>query len=339
MKNVTIHEVARQAEVSIATVSRVINNHHVEPKTAAKVNRAIRDTGYVPDAIARGMRRGKSFAIGYIVSDISNGHFTIAAKYLEETLGKEGYSLIVCSTRDDREREMKQLRLLASKKVDGLVINVSGANNDVIVKLSQRLPVVLLSRKIADPGFKGDFVGSDGFQGAYALGRHVLSMGHRHIGLIRGPQHLSTGVERYNGFVTALKESGISLPESMIHLGDHYEESGWVGAERLLGASQPPSILIAMNNPMALGALAYLRQQEVRVPEGVSFAAYGNISNRDLLYVPPTTISEKPEQEGKLAGEILLRRIADMDATPLHTSVPGELLIGNSIQRVGVSLF
>ncbi len=335
MTKVTIHDIARLAEVSIATVSRVLNNNdRVEPKTAARVRRIIAETGYVPDNIARGMRQRKSYAIGYIVSDISNVHFTIAAKHLEEALAAEGYSLIVCSTGGDSHRELQHLRLMMSKKVDGLVINISGRNDDEVIDLSRKLPVVLLSRKIHDPAFQGDFVGSDAFQGAYELGRHVLAMGHRRIGLIRGPHNISTGSERYNGFITALKEEGLELPGELIYPGDYYQQSGWLGAETLLRLSDRPTVLVAMNNTMALGVLNYLKQHTFRVPEDVSFAAFGIFSNRELLYVSPAAINEKPDEEGKLAGELLLRRIANRNATPMTALVPAPLLPGNSIRKL-----
>lgn len=338
MKKVTIHDVAKHAEVSIATVSRAINNsHYVDPETIARVRRAVKETGYFPDTIARGMRSRKSYAIGYVVSDISNAYFTAAAKAVEEALENDGYSLIVCSTGGDKNKEAKQLRLLMSKKVDGLIINVSGKNDALVAELARRIPVVLLSRKIDAPAFPGDFVGNDGFQGAYELGRHVLAMGHRRIGLIRGPQSISTGPERFNGFITALREGGVDLPEARIHAGDHYQQSGSDGAEALLGATPPPTILVAMNNAMSLGALTYIKQRGLRVPDDISFAAYGDIFNRELLYVNPTTIGQNSRQEGKLAGELLMRRIADNAATPMTALVPSHLLEGNSIKKLACS--
>ena len=335
MKKVSIHDVAKRARVSIATVSRVINNnYYVKPDIVARVKRAVKETDYYPDTIARGMRSRKSYAIGYVVSDISNSYFTVAAKAVEEALGNEGYSLIVCSTGDDINKEANQLRLLMSKKVDGLIINSSGLNDSMVASLSHQVPVVLLSRKIGLPSFAGDFVGCDEFRGTYELGRYVLAMGHRRIGLIRGPDTFSTGVERFNGFMTALREGDVNLPKSMIYYGDHRQQSGLDGARALLGTAKPPTILVAMNNAMALGALTYIKQCGLSIPEDVSFAAHGDIINRELFYVSPTTISQNSSQEGKLAGELLMRRIVDNGATPVIVSVPSHLLEGCSIRKI-----
>ena len=332
MKRITIHDVAKQSDVSIATVSRVLNNNNrVDSRTATKVRRVIDQLGYVPDNLARGMRHKKTYAIGYIVSDIANVHFTVAAKYLQEYLAREGYSLMLCSTGGDKDRELQHLRLMQAQQVDGLLVNVTGKNDDIIAELSQRLPIVLLSRKIYDKTFKGDFVGSDAFQGAYELGRYILSMGHRRIGLIRGPMEVSTGSERLRGFMSALDEQNVAVDDALIYPGNYYQDSGWLGAEKLLATPEPPTVLVAMNNTMAFGVLSYLKKHNYRVPEDISCAAFGNMVNRELLYVNPAAISEKPDLEGKLAGELLLRRIADLDATPITALVPGELLPGNSI--------
>ncbi|MCD8139272.1 MAG: LacI family transcriptional regulator [Planctomycetaceae bacterium] len=215
-KRVTIHDVAKAARVSIATVSRVVNNTAaVDAETAARVRRAVKQIGYIPDPLARGMRSNKSYAVGYIVSDISNGHFTVAAKAVEGEFERAGYSLIVCSTDGDPRKEERQLRLLVSKKVDGIIINVSGGNDAMVAELSKRVPMVLFSRQI-DDGFHGDYVGNDNFHGAGELARHVLDYGHRRIGLIRGPENISTGPERYNGFVSVLAAAGVTLPPDMV---------------------------------------------------------------------------------------------------------------------------
>ncbi len=336
MKKITIHDIARQAQVSIATVSRVLNKSHgVSPQTVTKVRRVISENGYFPDNSARGMRHSKSYAIGYIVSDISNNHFTVAAKFLEQTLAEEGYSLIVCSTGGDKKKEKDHLHFMMSKKIDGLVINVSGHNDDLVVKLSRQVPVVLIARKINNEAFQGDFVGNDGFQGAYELGRHMLSMGHRRIGLIRGPSTISTGHERYSGFMAAVQEQGLTLEESLIYPGDYYRESGWSGTQQLLALPVPPTAVVVLNPTMALGALAYIKQSGLSIPGDVSFAAYGNIANHELLYVNPTTIREHPEHEGKLAGERLLLRIAGKDTAPVKALTPSQLLAGNSVRMIG----
>ena len=335
-KKATIRDVAKQANVSIATVSRVVNkNYYVDPDTILKVEKAIRDTGYYPDAIARTMRRNVSFTIGLVVSDLNNTHFTLIAKMLDQVIEEQSYNLIVCSSDGNKESENRYLRTLMSKKVDGLVMHTNGDNDALIAELSRQIPIVLIYRKIQDEGFVGDFVGSEDFDGAYRLARHVLSFGHRRIGLITGDLSISTGRERYAGFMKALKEAGIRLSPSMMFSGSYHFESGLEGAKKLLAARQSPSILVALSNALAMGVMTYMKERQILIPGDISFASFGDLSNWELLYVQPTIIRQYPSRVGKFAGQLLLKRIADRNRPPEVTLVPSPLIHGNSIARVG----
>lgn len=144
MGNVTIKDVAKLAGVSIATVSRVINdNYYVSPEIKEKVLQAIEDLDYYPNYVARSLKSEKTNSIGFLVSDISNTYFTTMAKALEDVIHKKNYSLIVCSTEDKKEKELAYLKLLISKKVDGLILNTTGKNDELIAELSKQLPIVL----------------------------------------------------------------------------------------------------------------------------------------------------------------------------------------------------
>lgn len=335
-KKTTIRDVAKKANVSIATVSRVVNkNYYVDPETTQKVEKAIRDTGYYPDAIARTMRRNVSFTIGFVVSDLNNTHFTLIAKMIDQTIQKQDYNLIVCSSDGDTQSENRYLRTLMSKKVDGLVVHTNGDNDDLVTELSRQVPIVLVYRKIADQEFWGDFVGSEDFDGAYRLARHVLSYGHRNIGLINGDLLLSTGRERFAGFQQALKEAGVRLSPSMVFNGNYHFESGIEGAKKLLSGAKRPSIIVALSNALAMGVMTHLREQSVSIPGDISFASFGDLSNHELLYVKPTIIRQYPARVGEVAAELLLRRIADRSKKPEIVRVPSPLMPGDSIARIG----
>ena len=191
--------------------------------------------------------------------------------------------------------------------------------------------VILLYRHSKAPVFFGDYVGNDDFDAAYKLGRYILEMGHRNIGLICGPQNLTTGVERHNGFLKAMSESGIIVPKSMVFFGDFYQESGINGARKLLTAKKKPSLLAVMNNAMAFGVMTYLRQSGIEVPETVSMVSLGDIVNRELLYFLPTVISQNPLEIGKIAGRFLLQRILNPNKKPESVMIPGKIVIGNSV--------
>ena len=332
MARKTIHDVANSAGVSIATVSRVINNNYpVDAATREKVERAIRETGYYPDAAARTMRGNNSFVIGYVISDISNSHFTIIAKALEDGIGSASYNLVVCSTGGDRLREEDLLRTLMARKVSGLIINTSGENDVLIARISREIPVVLIYRQVADPSFRGDYVGNDDYEGAYRLAKHALDMGHRRIGLICGPQNLTTGVRRREGFLSAFGELGLKFPKSLVHYGDFYQESGVEGARKLTSGRNRPTLLAVMNNAMAMGVMTYFRSNGISVPGDMSFVSYGDINNRELLYFMPTVLAQNPKRIGELAADFLAQRMVNPAKEGQSVTLSGELILGDSV--------
>lgn len=335
-KKNTIHDVAQEAGVSIATVSRVINgNYPVDVLTRERVEKAIRETGYYPDAAARTLRGNNSFVIGYVISDISNSHFTVIAKAIEDRVDTSKYNMIVCSTRSDKRREDNFLRTLMARKISGLIINSSGMNDALLAKISREIPVVLIYRQVADPAFRGDYVGNDDFEGAYRLAKYALDMGHRCIGLICGPQSVTTGVNRHDGFLSAFKEYGVKFPKSMIYYGDFQEESGLEGARKLMSGQKKPTLIATMNNAMAIGAMSHLFTSGIAVPNDVSFLSYGDIQNRELLYFQPTVLAQKPQRIGELAAEFLMQRLLNANKAAQNTTLSGELVIGNSVSRRG----
>ena len=263
MRQPGIADVARAARVSSATVSRVVNgNYSVAATTKARVLRAIARLGYQPNAVARSLKVTRTKIIGFLVSDISNLHFTAMARAIEDRISAAGYNLIVCSTDGLRERELAYLRTLMGRRVDALIINKTGLNDPHIGDISRAIPIVLVDRRIRRTvSFRGDFVGSDNRRAAALLTGHLLELGHRRIGMINGPVTLSTGRERYAGFVQAMAGRGVDAGRGypLRYDGDFNEGSGSKGAEALLSLHPGPTALIVMNNAMLLGALKRLR--------------------------------------------------------------------------------
>jgi LacI family transcriptional regulator len=330
----TIKDVAKKAGVSIATVSRVVNkNYYVSPGIEQKVRDAIEATGYYPDSIARSLKSKATQTIAFIVSDISNIHFMFMARAIEDVVSRKTYNIIACSTEDDKNRELAYLETLISKKIDGLIINTTGKNNGFISAISQHLPVVAVNRRIRDPGYRGDFVDTHNVKGAYDLTRHVIEFGHRRIAVINGPQELSTGVERFQGFKKALVESGVELPVEYVFEGDFRDRSGFEGSKTLMRLTNRPTAIIAMNNNMAIGALKFLRPSGVRIPQDVSLAAYGNIENIELMYVQPTHVTQDPYMIGTRAGEMIIERIITRSLLPREVILEPHLVTGSSVQE------
>lgn len=337
MGNSTIKDVAKHAGVSIATVSRVINqNYYVSPEIQEKVSQSIKELNYYPNSVARSLKSDVTYTIGFIVSDISNNYFTSMAKAIEDVLNIKEYNIIVCSTENLKDKELQYLKLLIGKKIDGLILNTTGKNDEFITKLSQSLPIVLINRKIHNNGFSGDFVDSNNFEGGYMLTNHLILAGHRKIAIINGDLSVSTGWERFQGFRRAMLEIGIDPEKDKNYRydGDFTIDSGYQGAAQIYGIADKPTAVIVMNNVMALGALKYFRKHDINIPQDISVASYGDIENIELMYIQPSTVTLNAWMIGNKAGEMLLERVKEKSINKREIIYMPQLVVGKGVKEI-----
>ncbi len=338
MGSSTIKDVAKLAGVSIASVSRVINkNYTVGPEIEQKVLNAIKILNYYPNSVARSLKSNTTYTIGFVVSDISNNYFTVLSKAIEDVIESQHYNLIVCSTDGKKDKEYTYLKLLLEKKVDGIILNTTGENDSFIASLSKKIPIVLCHRKINAKDFKGDLLDSDNINGVYSLTKHLISFGHRKIGIINGLQNVSTGKERFEGFKKAMQEIGIDVNNNYkFRFDEDFSlEGGYQGAAELMKLKDKPTAVIAMNNEMMVGALKYFRTHNINIPDTFSVASYGDIINADLLYVQPSIVTLNPWVIGKKMGELIMERIEtqnDIDNREIRY-VP-QLIPGNGVKMI-----
>ena len=311
MANVTIRDVAKDAGVSTATVSRVVNNcSTVNEALRERVNISIKKLGYYPNSIARTLKSNSSKTVGFVVSDIANDFFAGMVRSVEDVLSKSGYNLIVCSTDSNQQREKDYLYLLQEKKVDGIIINISGKNDELITEMSQRLPIVLFSRKIKNPSFKGDFVDNDNYTGIALLTKHLLSLGHKKIGLLNGQPYVSSAAERYEAFCSTMEGADIRINEDYpyIYNGNFNRiGTGVSGAKELF--ERGATAILATNNILALGALQFCRGANIDVPSQLSLASFGKICNYEYLYIQPSYVDLFPAAMGTRLSELMIERI------------------------------
>lgn len=339
MRNITIKDVAKEAGVSIATVSRVLNgNSFVSTELKAKVNAAISKLNYYPNSIARSLKNESTLTIGLIVSDISNPFFTTIARSVEDIIRPQNYNLIVCSTDNQQDKEYAYLQLLMEKKVDGIILNTTGENCDFIASISHNIPIALCGRKVNSLSFHGDLVDSDNITGSYELTQHMIHMGHKKIGIINGQKKVSSSYERMEGFCKAMLTLGIRADESYPYLfnGDFNRiESGYQGAQFLLNRPDPPTAIVAMNNELVIGALSYCKEHQIRIPEDVSIGCYGEIVNADLLYVQPSYVTLSPWTMGKRLAELIIERIeSDKELPNREVRFSTILHVGNGVRQI-----
>lgn len=338
MQNVTVKDVAKAAGVSIATVSRVINNNYfVSKDLEQKVMNAIKQLNYYPNSVARSLKNKSTLTIGFLVSDISNNFFTIMSRAIEDVIQQHSYSLLVCSNDNKQEKEYAYLKLLLEKKVDGIIINTTGKNDEFISDISKKIPIVLCGRKITDPNFIGDFVDSDNISGSYDLTSHLINLGHRKIGIINGLTSVSSGSERFEGFQKAMKMIGMDIDSDYKYKydGSFDIEGGYKGAAKLMESDDHPTAIVVTNNEMSTGALKYFRTHNIRIPEDVSIASFGNIVNEDLLFVQPSCVRMNTWIMGKKQAELIVERIETKNQLPnREIRYSTQLIVGNGVKQI-----
>ncbi|QHQ59664.1 substrate-binding domain-containing protein [Anaerocolumna sedimenticola] len=336
-QKITIKDVAERSGVSVATVSRVLNdNYFVTSDIKQKVLKAVDELGYIPNSIARSLKMNTSGIIGYITSDISNGYHIMIAKAIEDIIKPNNYNLIVCSTGNDKDVEERYLKLLLGKSIDALVLNTCGKNDSFILHINKTLPMVLVNRRLNTPGFHGDFADCNNDLGMYLLTKELTDKGHRKILLMEGPPNLSNTKERFNGFQKAMEEIGIDVTKNypFRYEGDYSLKSGYEGIKFMQNLPLEPTAVLATNNAMTLGALKALKEFQIPVPDQISIAGFNGIDNLELMTTRPTVADYDPYKIGLAAGKAILERIEDNTIDNREYIFSPTMIHGNAIIRI-----
>ena len=311
----SIHDVAKRAGVSAATVSRVLaDKPHVRPEVREHVLKIVGEIGYQPNRSARRLRGSSSDVIGLIVSDLQNPFFISVVHGMEEVAYENHMSTLLCNTGEDLNRQQINLNVMQAENVAGLILapcplTQASALNSV---RQSGLPLVVLDRTIE--GLDADIVQVDNIRGAYTAVKHLIDLGHQRIATIVGLPSLSTGRERLRGYQDALKDAGISVDPALVKRGDSQKETGYILARELMLSDEPPTALFVGNSLMTLGALQAMRELNVRVPQDLALVGFDDMPWSSELCPPLTAISQPTYELGREAVDLLLRRLAEPNA-------------------------
>jgi LacI family transcriptional regulator len=309
----TIEDVAKQAGVSIATVSRVINGGPgVGDDTRKRVEAAIAALDYQPNPAARSLRSNRSRIIGLLVSDIQNPFFAGLIRGVEDEALRNEYSLILCNTNESPQREQQYLDVLYVERVAGVIVvpTRDHLGDDTRKRFRERgVPVVAVDRRVKDRDI--DAVLTDNVRGAYEAVSHLIANGYRRIGVITGPLTVTTGHERLEGYRQALRDSGIPLDPALERSGPFSVASGREGTEQMLALDPRPDALFTTNNLLTLGALHAGHDRKLRVPGDVALVGYDDIQWAELGTGSLTTITQPAYELGSAAARRLFQRMRD----------------------------
>jgi LacI family transcriptional regulator len=324
----TIKDVAALAGVSYTTVSHVINNSRPVSQTARiRVQAAIEKLKYVPSAVARSLRHNATSTIGLLISNNTNPFFSELARGIEDACYRNSYSVLLCNSDDDPVRQEAYLKVMLQRRIDGLIVSSTGHDPFLAARLREAgIPVVIVDRPL--PELDADVVLSDHHLGGQLAARHLIEQGHRVIAFIGGPLDSSPTIERLDGFQSVLQESGLHL-HSVLE-SDFTTEGGYKAARRLLRTLHP-SAVFAGNDLIAIGALRYVREQNIRVPEKLSIIGFDGIELGRYVHPAITTIDQRIRELGEMAAATLIRVMAkDPGSANKHHILKPKLLLRES---------
>ncbi|HEX6444152.1 MAG TPA: LacI family DNA-binding transcriptional regulator [Streptosporangiales bacterium] len=325
----TIRDVAARADVSPATVSRVLNGRvEVRADLRERVLAAVAEMGYRPNGPARSLRTRATTVFGIIITDVQNPFFTSMVRGIEDTAQRAGYSVVLANSDEDPEKEQRYLEVAAAEQMAGVVLAPAQSNSRRLETLLDRgMPVVTVDRRLR--GAPVDSVTVNNHKAAHDATTHLIERGRRRIAIIAGLLKTTTGSRRLAGYKAALKEAGLPVDDELVVPADFRLEGGYAATKDLLGRARPDA-LFASNNLMTIGALQALSEAGVAIPDDVAVVGFDDISWATALRPPLTAVKQPTYEIGCRAAELLLDRVAGDDAPPRHLVLPAELVVRGS---------
>lgn len=302
-------DVAAAAGVSITTVSHALNNTRpVSEELRQRVLKAVDETGYTPNSVARALVTRNTMLIGVVMSFLSNPFFAPLVTQIDRTARRRGYTLLLTENHENAVDEAREVRVMLDRRVDGIIIAPAARNLDEVIKqlTGSGTPTVLVDR-LADGEF--DEVGADNIEPTAQVIEHLIGHGHTRIGFISGRPALSTSIERLTGYKLALERAGLPFNQQLVRAGASEIGRARRAVTALMSGPNPPTALFSANNAMTVGTLRALRDLGLRVPHDIAVGAFDDFEWADLMSPSLTTIAQPIPEIGSLATRLLLRRI------------------------------
>jgi len=326
----TLEDIARALKVSKMTVSRAINNHpEISRETRERILAVAQKMNYRPNQFARALTTNRSYLIGIVVPDLMHSYFAEICRGVELQARPSGYQNLICSTDEDPRKEMAEIEALLSR-TDGLI--VASAISDKETKFYRQLirdggRIVLIDRLLE--GLKVSAVITDDVQVGILATEHLINLGHRRIGHLRGT-NASTSRQRFEGFISAMADAGLRVPPEAIRDCGFTEDDGYLAMKNWIADGELPTAIFAANDPAAIGAMTALHEAAIRVPDDVAIVGAGRIHYGDMLRVPLTTVTWSTLEMGQAAASLLVDSITERSKTVRQVVVKPELVIRES---------
>lgn len=312
MKNSTIKDVARRANVSIATVSRAVNNSPlVSEETRQRVMKVIEELGYQPNALARGLVSRKSNTIGVLITDVTNLFSAEVFRGMEDAAHERNSNVFICNTDADRDRMLRYITFLHEKQVEGVIFTSEEIDQQYYEALQKlQVPVVLVATE--SETYKLPAVKINDFEAARSATTYLIKKGHRRIAMLSGDlSDRIAGRPRYEGYCTALREHGIDPVDSWVSYGDYRFQSGQLGMKTILEHHPEITAVFAASDEMAVGAILQATRMGRKIPDDLSMIGFDNVRLAEMSNPPLTTVSQSLYEMGQAGVDLLFQLIEE----------------------------
>ncbi|WP_226036397.1 catabolite control protein A [Aquibacillus saliphilus] len=328
--NITIYDVAREANVSMATVSRVVNgNPNVKPTTRKKVLNTIERLGYRPNAVARGLASKKTTTVGVIIPDISSIFFSELARGIDDIATMYKYNIILSNSDQNKDRELKLINTMLEKQVDGIVY-MGGKVTEEHVQHFKSSPVPVALAATIDETEQIPSVNIDYEQAAYEASKLLIDNGTKHPAYISGQEDTAISIQKYNGYLRALKETNQELNEQLIVKGDFTYDSGIEAVEQLLEVDSKISAIFVASDEMALGAIHGIQDKGLSVPDDVEIFGFDNTRLATMIRPTLSTVVQPMYDIGAVAMRLLTKYMSKEEVEEQNVILPHRIIERNS---------
>lgn len=328
----SMNEVAKRAGVSIATVSRVLNNSEsVNEETRMKILKAIKELKYQPSRVAKRLRSksGAGNLLGVLIPDIQNPFYVDVLRGIEDVAYQNNYVIIMCNFNQDEKKESMYLEILESEAIDGLIAAPANEDDQRVKKIVRNgLPVVCVDRGLK--GMDVDVVWVNNEEGAYQAVSYMIEKGYKRIAHIGGLPTIPSSRLRLDGYRKALADHGLPIDNNLIVQGDSSYTSGIQFTEKLLNLKTPPDALFTGNNLITLGALEVINGRKLQIPNDIAVLGFDDMNWSNALNPPLTAVRQPAYEIGKRAGELLIQRIKDPKRPSIQMTLNSELKVRSS---------
>lgn len=329
----TIYEVAERADVSLSTVSRVLNGKRTVNETLkARVEKAMRELDYRPSSVARSLASNRSDSVGLLVSELNTPFFGEMMKAVESTLRVANKHVIITVGHNDLDQENDSVEFLISRNCDALILHVEALTDESLALINKnKIPVALVNRFV--PGMEEACICLNNELGGYLSTKHLIDLGHKRIAYIAGPDRKADANERLAGHKRALKEAGIAFDIKLFYQGDFTEVGGSQGLSHFIQQGVDFSALVCANDWMASGAMTCARDLNIRMPEDLSIVGFDNVLFAHHVHPKLTTVNNPIDDMGAMAAKSILNRVYKQNVDINNVFDP-ELVVRNSTQAI-----